>query len=55
MKGKKVQNIKVPLLFTCGRYDWSRPQTLALAMEGIDNTQLYILEQSAHMAHVEER
>lgn len=52
---QEVQTIKIPLLLTCGRYDWSRPTTLAQSIEGMVNAQLFILEKSAHMAHVEEK
>lgn len=51
----EIQTIKIPLLLTCGRYDQARPNTLANAIEGMDNAQLYIFEESAHLPHIEEK
>lgn len=52
---KEVKTIKVPLLVTCGHFDWSRPNTLAEAIKGLDNAELFVLEKSAHMPHIEEK
>lgn len=49
-----VQFIKLPLLVTCGRYDLSRPDSLARAIIAMKNAELSIFEESAHLPHIEE-
>lgn len=41
---QEVKTIKVPLLMTCGQYDWARPDTLAQSIKGMSNGKLFILE-----------
>jgi proline-specific peptidase len=46
--------ITVPTLITVGRYDEITPACAETLHQGIPHSQMVILEQSAHMAHIEE-
>jgi proline-specific peptidase len=49
-----LDQIKVPVLITCGRYDELGPTCAATLQDGIENAQTVIFEESAHVAHIEE-
>lgn len=50
----RLDEIGVPTLVTCGRYDEMGPPCARTLYEGIPNAVMRIFEQSAHMAHLEE-
>jgi proline-specific peptidase len=50
----RLGEIAVPTLITCGRYDELGPACAETLHQGIPNSELYIFEQSAHFAHLEE-
>lgn len=50
----RLSEIKVPTLFTCGRYDEATPETTALYQSRIPGARLVIFENSAHMTMIEE-
>lgn len=50
----QVSKIRVPVIFTCGRYDEATPQTTQYYQSLIPNAQIAIFEQSAHLPFVEE-
>jgi proline iminopeptidase len=49
-----LPKIKVPTLFTCGRYDEATPETVKIYQKQVPGSQLAIFENSAHVAHLEE-
>lgn len=52
---KQLQNITIPTLFTCGRYDEATPESTKYFSELTPNSKFHVFEKSAHMAYVEER
>lgn len=50
----RLGEIDVPTLILCGRYDNVTPTCSETLHSGIPNSEMHILEQSAHMAHLEE-
>jgi proline iminopeptidase len=50
----RLYEIDIPTLFLCGRYDETRPETLAYYHSLIPGSQMHVLEESAHKAYVEE-
>lgn len=51
----QLGEIRVPTLITCGRYDELGPNCAATLQAGIPDARTVVFEQSAHVAHVEER
>jgi proline-specific peptidase len=51
----RLSEIHVPTLITSGRYDESTPLINDVLHKGITGSEWALFEQSAHMAHVEER
>jgi proline iminopeptidase len=49
-----LHKIRVPALFTCGRYDGSSPETNAYYASQIDGAQVRVFEESSHLPHLEE-
>lgn len=49
-----LTDIKIPVLFTCGKYDEATPETVALFREKTPGSQMVIFENSAHHAEIEE-
>jgi proline-specific peptidase len=49
-----LQRIRVPVLFTSGRYDTMTPEYMELLQSKTFNSNLIIFEESAHMPHIEE-
>ncbi len=49
-----LTNIKIPVLYTCGRYDEATPGTVASFKEITPGSQMVIFENSAHHAEIEE-
>lgn len=50
----ELKKIKIPALFTCGRYDEATPETVKYQSEFIDKSYFHIFENSAHMPYLEE-
>ncbi len=50
-----LPEIDVPTLFTCGRYDEATPETVAWYQSLVPGAELTVFEESAHLAHLEER
>jgi len=51
----RLQEISIPTLVTCGRYDEATPAHVTDMHRRIPGSQLVIFEQSSHLAFVEER
>ena len=49
-----LNQIKIPVLITCGRYDELGPACAATLQTGIPNSETVVFEESAHVAHIEE-
>jgi len=49
-----LDEISIPTLFTCGRFDEASPETTAWYQSFVPNAEMVVFEQSAHMAHLEE-
>jgi proline-specific peptidase len=54
-RSDSLANIVVSTLITCGRFDEVSPNCAATLDAGIPNSRSVVFEQSAHVAHVEER
>ncbi|MFF2875865.1 proline iminopeptidase-family hydrolase [Gottfriedia sp. NPDC057991] len=50
----KLKDIKVPTLYTCGRYDEATPKSTEYFSELTPNGKFHVFEQSAHMPYIEE-
>jgi proline iminopeptidase len=50
----RLHEIKVPTLFTCGRYDECTPSATAWYHSLMPGSEMVVFEQSAHMTHLEE-
>lgn len=53
-RSERLGEITAPTLVLCGRYDEVTPACAETLQRGIPDAELYIFEQSAHMAHLEE-
>lgn len=51
---KQLKEIKVPTLYTCGRYDEATPEATEYYSNLTPNSSFHIFEQSAHMPYLEE-
>jgi proline-specific peptidase len=51
----RLGRIGVPVLFTVGRYDEARPETVAAFQALVPGAELRVLERSAHMTMLDER
>lgn len=50
----RLQEIAIPTLFTCGRYDQCTPETTGWYQSLIAGSEMVVFEQSTHMLHLEE-
>lgn len=50
----QLNEIHIPALFTCGRYDEATPEATAWYQSLLPESELAIFERSAHMPHLEE-
>jgi proline iminopeptidase len=50
----RLHEINVPLLFTAGRYDEARPETVKTFAALVPGSRVEILENSGHSAPIEE-
>jgi proline iminopeptidase len=51
----RLAELRVPTLFTCGRFDEATPESTRQFAELIPGSRLQLFERSSHMAHLEER
>lgn len=51
----RLGEIVVPALILCGRYDEVTPGCSETLQRALPNSEMHVFEQSAHMAHLEER
>lgn len=51
----KLAEIKVPTLYTCGRYDEARPDTVLSFSKLTPNSEFQVFEESAHFPHLNEK
>lgn len=51
----RLGEIHLPALFTCGRHDEATPETVEYYRSRMPGARLVVFEESAHMAHLEER
>ena len=54
-RSSRLTEIRVPVLFTCGRHDEATPETVASYSGRLPGSKLVVFEQSSHMCHLEER
>lgn len=50
----RLHEIKIPALFTCGKYDEAAPQTVEAHSQQIQGSKFHIFEKSAHQGFLEE-
>jgi proline iminopeptidase len=51
----RLGELRVPVLFTCGRHDEATPETVGSFRDAVDGAELEVFEESSHTAHLEER
>jgi proline iminopeptidase len=51
----RLKELKMPVLYTCGRFDEASPEATAWYHKETPGSELIIFENSSHMAHLEER
>jgi proline-specific peptidase len=54
-RSDRLAEIKQPTLITVGRFDEITPACAETLREGIPNSRMVIFENSAHLAHLEEK
>lgn len=52
-RSERLKDIKVPALFTCGRYDECSPETTEYFHRMTPGSEFFIFEDASHMHHVE--
>lgn len=50
----RLEELAVPVLFTCGRHDEARPETVASFADRMDGAETVVFEESSHSAPLEE-
>ena len=50
----RLPSLRIPVLYTCGRYDEASPETCALYQSLTPSSQLAVFDSSSHMPHLEE-
>ena len=53
-QSQRLKEIKIPILFSCGRFDEATPKTTAYYHSLVSDSELVIYENSAHMPQWEE-
>ena len=53
-QSQRLKEIKIPTLFSCGRFDEATPKTTAYYHKLVSDSELVIYENSAHMPQWEE-
>lgn len=54
-RADRLEELRLPALFTCGRYDEATPETVEFYRSRLPGARLTVFEHSSHMAHLEER
>lgn len=49
----RLKEIKVPVLFTCGRYDEATPETTAIYQQALPGSEMVVIEDASHEHHLE--
>ncbi len=52
-RAEQLNEIKVPALFTCGRFDEASPGTTEYYHKSLPGSEIYIFEESSHSHHLE--
>jgi proline-specific peptidase len=50
----RLGELRLPVLFTCGRYDEAAPETVGSFRDEVEGAELVVFEASSHTAHLEE-
>jgi proline iminopeptidase len=50
----RLGELRLPVLFTCGRYDEATPDTVSSFRDAVPGAELVVFEESSHTAHLEE-
>jgi proline-specific peptidase len=50
----RLSELRLPVLFTCGRYDEATPETVASFRDAVGGAEFEVFEKSSHTAHLEE-
>jgi len=50
----RLHEIRIPTLFTCGRYDEASPEATALYVKEVEGAEMAVFEASSHTPHIEE-
>lgn len=50
----RLAELRLPVLFTCGRHDEATPDTVGSFRNAVPKAELVVFEESAHTAHLEE-
>ena len=53
-RSERLHELRVPVLFTCGRYDECTPEATAFYQGLLPGSEMVVFEESAHMTHLEE-
>ncbi len=53
-QSQRLKEIRIPILFSCGRFDEATPKTTAYYHSLVSDSELVIYENSAHMPHWED-
>lgn len=53
-RSHKLKDLKLPVLYTCGRHDEASPDTVAYYCSHTPGAKIVVFEESAHLAHLEE-
>jgi proline-specific peptidase len=51
----QLKNIKIPILFTCGRFDEATPESTGEYNRNMPNSELVVFEDASHMHHIEQQ
>lgn len=51
----QLENIHVPVLLLCGRFDEATPESLLIYQSMLSNAEIKVFENSAHMPHITEK
>jgi proline iminopeptidase len=50
----RLAELRMPVLFTCGRHDEATPETVGSFRDAVDGAELVVFQESSHTAHLEE-
>jgi proline iminopeptidase len=54
-RAERLADIKVPVLFTCGRYDEATPKSTAFYQSLLPGSELVVFEDASHVHHLEKQ